>query len=171
MRVLLLRLTGNQKLRNPKMEKAEILELAVIYVQNVTRKKTHEPHQWVSPAEKCYLSGFRDCLDRTEDFIHDINPTAKARFLDELQTHLQHRLRFPKQLNLSSQGRRRDDDLSSNGHVSPNSIGGDVSPYSPSVSGSESGSPPSWLSSSPPSSREFQNDHHHNHTYVWRPWP
>ncbi|XP_069841304.1 transcription factor HES-7 [Dendropsophus ebraccatus] len=171
MRVLLLRLTGNQKLRNPKMEKAEILELAVIYVQNVTRMKTHEPPRWVTPAEKFYLSGFRDCLDRTEDFIQDISPTAKARFLDELQTHLQHRLRFPKQLNLGGQAGGREEDMSSDGNTSPHSIGGDVSPYSPPISGSERGSPPSWLSSSPPNSREFQNDHNHSNTYLWRPWP
>ncbi|XP_073507098.1 transcription factor HES-7 [Phyllobates terribilis] len=171
MRVLLLQLTGNQKLRNPKMEKADILELTVIYVQNVTRMKTHEPPRWVSPAEKFYLSGFRDCLDRTEDFIHDISPAAKARFLDELQTHLQHRLRFPKQLNLCGQARRREDDLSSEGNVSPNSIGGSVSPYSPSVNGSENCGPPSWVSSSPASSGGFPNDPNHSNTFVWRPWP
>ncbi|XP_077117779.1 transcription factor HES-7-like [Ranitomeya variabilis] len=170
-RVLLLDLTGNQKLRNPKMEKADILELTVTYVQNVTRMKTHEPQRWVSPAEKFYLSGFRDCLDRTEDFIQDISPAAKARFLDELQTHLQHRLRFPKQLNLCSQARRREDDLSSDGNVSPNSTGGSVSPYSPSVNGSENCSPPSWVSSSPASSGGFQNDPNHSNTFVWRPWP
>ncbi|KAG9470938.1 hypothetical protein GDO78_016245 [Eleutherodactylus coqui] len=171
MRVVLLRLTGNQKLRNPKIEKAEILELAVTYVRNVTRMKTHDPHRWVSPAEKFYLSGFRDCLDRTEDFIQDIRPTARARFLDELQTHLQHRLRFPKQLNLCSQVSQRDEDLTSDGNVSPNSMGGNVSPYPPSVSGSESGSPPSWLSSSPPSSVGSQNDHNQSNSLVWRPWP
>ncbi|XP_075715351.1 transcription factor HES-7 [Rhinoderma darwinii] len=171
MRVLLLKLTGNQKLRNPKMEKAEILELAVVYVQNVTRMKTHEPPRWVSPAEKFYLTGFRDCLDRTEGFIQDVSPTAKARFLDELQNHLQHRLRFPKQLNICSQGGRREEDLSSDGNVSPHSIGGDVSPYSPAMGGSENGSPPSWLSSSSPSSGGFQNDHNPSNTFVWRPWP
>ncbi|XP_044138784.1 transcription factor HES-7-like [Bufo gargarizans] len=170
MRVLLLKLTGNQKLRNPKMEKAEILELAVIYVRNVARMKPHEPHRWVSPAEKLYISGFRDCLDRTEDFIHDINPTAKAWFLDELQTRLQHRLRFPNQLNQCNKVGRRDDDLSSDGNVSPNS-GGDVSPYSPSMNSSNNGNPPSWLSSSPPTSGGFQNDQHHSNTFVWRPWP
>ncbi|XP_073407722.1 transcription factor HES-7-like [Dendrobates tinctorius] len=168
MRVLLLNLTGNQKLRNPKMEKADILELTVIYVQNVTRMKTHEPQRWVSPAEKFYLSGFRDCLDRTEDFIQDISPTAKARFLDELQTHLQHRLRFPKQLNLCSQARRREEDLTSDGNVSPNSTGGSVSPYSPSVNGSENCGPPSWVSSN---SGGLQNDPNHSNTFVWRPWP
>ncbi|KAM4749215.1 transcription factor HES-7-like [Rhinophrynus dorsalis] len=112
MRILLLKLTGNQKLRNPKMEKAEILEIAVIYIGNVTRTRTHDPQRWVSPAEKFYLSGFRDCLDRTEDFMNDVNPVAKSRFLDSLQNHLQHRLRFPKQLNLCGQ----EDNLSSSGN-------------------------------------------------------
>ncbi|XP_075061122.1 transcription factor HES-7-like [Mixophyes fleayi] len=165
MRVLLLKLTGNQKLRNPKMEKAEILELAVVYVWNVTRMKTHDPHRWVSPAEKCYLSGFRDCLDRTEDFIQDMGPGAKARFLNDLQTHLQHRLSFPKQLNLCGQAGRRDEDLSSDGNVSPNSSV-DVSPCSPSGSG-----PPSWLSSSLPNTEAHQMEHNPAPTFVWRPWP
>ncbi|KAM3927312.1 transcription factor HES-7-like [Leptodactylus fuscus] len=167
MRVLLLKLTGNPKLRNPKMEKAEILELAVVYVRNVTQMKTHEPLRWVSPAEKFYLSGFTDCLNRTEDFIQDIGPKAKARFLNELQTHLQHRLRFPKQLNLCSQAGQRDDTLTSDGNVSPNSLGSDVDTYSPSMSGSEMGS---WLSSSSQRSGEFQNEPNQN-TSVWRPWP
>ncbi|XP_063786225.1 transcription factor HES-7-like [Pseudophryne corroboree] len=165
MRVLLLRLTGNQKLRNPKMEKAEILELAVIYIWNVTREKTHDPHRWVSPAEKFYLSGFRDCLDRTEDFIQDISPATKARFLDDLQSHLQHRLRFPKQLNLCGQAARQEEDLSSEGHVSPNSSV-DINTYSPTSSG-----PPSWLSSSPRNTGAHPVEHNIAPSSVWRPWP
>ncbi|KAM4036565.1 transcription factor HES-7 [Anomaloglossus baeobatrachus] len=167
-RVLLLKLTGNEILRNPKVEKTEILKLTVIYVQNVTRMKTHEPQRWVSPAEKCYLSGFRDCLDRTEDFIQYIPPAAKARFLDQLETHLQHRLRVPKPLSLCSQVRRREEDFSSDGNVSPHSIGSTISPYSPSVTGSETSSPPSWASSS---SGGFHNDPNPGSTFVWRPWP
>ncbi|XP_018420317.1 PREDICTED: transcription factor HES-7-like [Nanorana parkeri] len=170
MRVLLLKLTGNQKLCNPKMEKAEILELAVIYVRNIMRTKSHDPHRWVSPAEKFYLTGFRDCLDRTEDFIHDISPTAKARFLGDLQTHLQHKLRFPKQLNLYSQAGKRDENLSSDGNISPGSTL-EVSLCSPSLSGSESGSPPSWMPSSSPNPAAYQMEQNHASTYVWRPWP
>ncbi|KAM5172328.1 transcription factor HES-7-like [Mantella aurantiaca] len=170
MRVMLLKLTGNQKLRNPKMEKAEILELAVVYVKNITRMKLHDPQRWVSPAEKFYLSGFRNCLNRTEDFIQDISPKAKTRFFDELQTHLQHRLTFPKPLNLYDQAGRRDEDLSSDGQVSPSSTL-EVSLCSPSLSRSEGGSPPSWLPSSSPNPGAYQMEHNHASNYVWRPWP
>ncbi|XP_073480274.1 transcription factor HES-7-like [Aquarana catesbeiana] len=170
MRVLLLKLTGNQKLHNPKMEKAEILELAVVYVRDIIRVKSQDPHRWVKPAEKFYLSGFRDCLDRTEDFIQDISPIAKARFFDELQTHLQDRLHFPNQLNLCSQIGKRDNDLSSEGNVSPASTI-EVSLCSPPLSGSESVSPPRWMHSSSPNPGAYQMEHNHTSTYVWRPWP
>ncbi|KAM9311234.1 transcription factor HES-7-like [Gastrophryne carolinensis] len=170
MRVLLQRLTGNQKLRNPKMEKAEILEIAVVYIGNVTRMKSRDTKRWVSPSEKFYFSGFQDCLDRTEDFIQDISPRAKSRFLDELQSHLEHRLSFPQQVNLGGQAGRRDDDMFSDGNISPNSTG-DSSPYSPPISGSEGGSPQSWLSSSPPNPGAYQMDHSSASPYVWRPWP
>ncbi|KAM4036462.1 transcription factor HES-7-like [Anomaloglossus baeobatrachus] len=168
MRVLLLNLTGNEILQNPKVEKTEILELTASYVQNVMQKKTHEQQRWVSPAEKCYLSGFRDCLNRTEDFIQYIPPATKARFLAQLETHLEHRLSVPKPLSPCNQVRRREEDLSSDGNVSPHSIGGAVSPYSPSVTGSETSSPPSWESSS---SGGFQNDPNHGKPFFWRPWP
>ncbi|KAE8620377.1 hypothetical protein XENTR_v10010213 [Xenopus tropicalis] len=171
MRVLLLKLTGNQKLQNPKMEKAEILELAVIYIRNVTHMKTHDASQWVSPAEKLYLSGFRECLDRTEDFISEISPKARAVFLDNLQTHLQQRLHFPTQVGLGGPGRDHEEDLMSSGNgLSP------IMDYSisrddlslctpPSSLSSESGSPQQWLPASPP------NQHEQAPFYIWRPWP
>nr|AAI30111.1 Unknown (protein for MGC:160633) [Xenopus laevis] len=169
MRILLFQLTGNQKLQNPKMEKAEILELAVIYIRNVTRMKTHDPNKWASPAEKMYVSGFRECLDRTEDFISEISPKARAVFLDNLQTHLQQRLLLPQQV--GGPGGDHEEDLMSNGsELSPimdYSISRDeLSLCTPSSSlGSESGSPPAWLPSSPP------NPHEQPPLYIWRPWP
>ncbi|XP_053321010.1 transcription factor HES-7-like [Spea bombifrons] len=175
MRILLMKLTGNQKLRNPKMEKAEILELAVLYIGNVTRVKTHDPHRWVSPAEKFYLTGFRDCMDRTEDFINDISPEARNRFLDGLQNHLQHRLRFPNQLNLSTVG-QSDEDLASKASHHPSAMdfpnsGDEMSPCSASdLSSSEAGNSPRWLSSPQyPTECHVQQDH--PRTSVWRPWP
>ncbi|OCT59472.1 transcription factor HES-7 [Xenopus laevis] len=163
MRLLLCQLTGDQKL--PKMEKAEILELAVIYIRNVTRMKTHDQSEWVTPGEKMYLSGFRECLDRTEDFISDISPKARALFLDNLQTHLQQRLHFPQQV--GGPGREHEEDLMSSGsELSPvmdcSISRDDLTLCTPPTSiGSESGSPPAWLPTSPPN-LPF---------YIWRPWP
>ncbi|XP_063302087.1 transcription factor HES-7-like [Pelobates fuscus] len=177
MRILLLKLTGNQKLRNPKMEKAEILELAVIYIGNVTRMKTHDPERWVSPAEKLYLSGFRDCLDRTEDFINDINPDARNRFLDGLQTHLQQQLRFPKQVFLSNVVDKSDDGLASkesqhNMTIDFSHSGDDLSPFSTStLSSPEMANSPGWLSPSPENPAGFHIEPEHSQTFVWRPWP
>ncbi|CAH2272702.1 transcription factor HES-7-like [Pelobates cultripes] len=177
MRILLLKLTGNQKLRNPKMEKAEILELAVIYIGNVTRMKTHDPERWVSPAEKFYLSGFRDCLDRTEDFISDINPDARNRFLDGLQTHLQQQLRFPKQVFLSNVVDKSEDGLASkesqhNMTIDFSHSGDDLSPFSTStLSSPEMASSPGWLSPSPENPAGFHIQPENSQTFVWRPWP
>uniref|UniRef100_A0A8C5PAE2 BHLH domain-containing protein n=1 Tax=Leptobrachium leishanense TaxID=445787 RepID=A0A8C5PAE2_9ANUR len=177
MRILLLKLTGNQKLRNPKMEKAEILELAVIYIGNMTRMQAHDPERWVSPAEKFYLSGFRDCLDRTEDFINDIGPDARNRFLDGLQCHLQQRLRFPNQVPLSNLVGKPDDGLISKETQNlpamdfSNSID-DLSPNSSSNhSGSEMASSPVWLSPSPENPVGYHIQQDPNQTTVWRPWP
>ncbi|KAM4678478.1 transcription factor HES-7-like [Discoglossus pictus] len=181
MRILLLKLTGNQKLRNPKMEKAEILELAVVYIRNVTHTKTHDPNQWVTPEEKFYLSGFRDCLHRAEDFMTDVSPTTRTRFLDRLHNHLQHNLRFPKQLNHYKHGNQLEEDLSNGNQLpstmdSPSSMD-DCSSCSPSSNqssllfSSDSGSPSVWLPSTPANRGEFQREHDQTQTYVWRPWP
>ncbi|KAM8974209.1 transcription factor HES-7-like [Pelodytes ibericus] len=176
MRVLLLRLTGNQKLRNPKMEKAEILELAVIYIGNVSRMKTNDPQRWVSPAEKCYLSGFRDCLDRTEDFINDFSPEARYRFLDGLQTHLQHRLSFPNQLNLSSLvGQPEEKFVFGNKHPPPLDFpnsSDELSPCNTSIlSSSESENSQGWLLTSPQNPSDCHLQQGNPSTFVWRPWP
>ncbi|XP_068128220.1 transcription factor HES-7-like isoform X2 [Hyperolius riggenbachi] len=185
MRVLLLNITGNQKLNNPKAEKAEILELAVAYIGAVIRRQTqgvnpthhvahvksHGPPPLVTPADKLYFSGFRDCLDRTEDFIQDINPSAKARFLNELQSHLHHRLHFPNPLNHHAQVGRQEEDLSSSdGNVSLDSAA-DGSLCSPAISGTESGSPQSWLCQIPPNPGAYQMENNQVPTYFWRPWP
>ncbi|KAG8441508.1 hypothetical protein GDO86_007030 [Hymenochirus boettgeri] len=167
MRILLLELTGNQKLQNPKMEKAEILDLAVVYIQNVTLLKSHDPNRWVSPAEQCYLFGFRDCLDRTEDFMNDVNPKARTTFLNNLQNHLQHRLQFPKQLNLCNQTGIQDDLLSNGSEFSP------VSDFSTSRDDLSLCSPPSSIESDGGNSPGLQSqvEHEHAPAFIWRPWP
>ncbi|XP_053572099.1 transcription factor HES-7 [Bombina bombina] len=181
MRILLLRLTGNQKLRNPKMEKAEILELAVIYIRNLTQTKKHDKNIWVSPEEKFYISGFRDCLHRAEDFMGDISPNTRTQFLEKLHSHLEHTIRFPKQLNLCRhQGPEEDFSLSANdlnvSIDSPNSRD-ELRSCSPSslqsslLYSSDTGSPPGWFASTPQNNDGIHRDQDNTQTSVWRPWP
>ncbi|XP_075434318.1 uncharacterized protein LOC142471397 [Ascaphus truei] len=183
LRVLLLRLTGNQKLHNPKMEKAEILEIAVTYIRNRSGVKTHGQHRWESPEDKFYLLGFKDCLHRTDDFINDNSSTARSRLLDQLHSHLHHCQLSPIQHNLYNFGihdGQAEEDLSPNWNelhptMDSSSSKEDLSPCSPSYLQSsflfspEMGCPPGWLASTPKHLR-CPVEHDHPPTYLWRPW-
>uniref|UniRef100_A0A2R9B072 Transcription factor HES-7 n=1 Tax=Pan paniscus TaxID=9597 RepID=A0A2R9B072_PANPA len=73
LRLLLLERTRDQNLRNPKLEKAEILEFAVGYLRERSRVEPpaaaapgvpRSPVQDAEALASCYLSGFRECLLR-----------------------------------------------------------------------------------------------------------
>ncbi|XP_039193753.1 transcription factor HES-7 [Crotalus tigris] len=71
LRLLLLQKTHCQTLKNPKVEKAEILELAVRYLQE--RQKAAEA-QGANPSEDgglqtCYATGFRACFGHLASFV------------------------------------------------------------------------------------------------------
>ncbi|XP_053528613.1 transcription factor HES-7 isoform X2 [Artibeus jamaicensis] len=79
-------------LRNPKLEKAEILEFAVGYLRE--RSRVEPPGVPRSPAQdaealaSCYLSGFRECLLRLAAFAHDASPAARAQLFSALHVYL-----------------------------------------------------------------------------------
>ncbi|XP_029435549.1 transcription factor HES-7-like [Rhinatrema bivittatum] len=89
LRLLLLEITGDQKLQNPKLEKAEILELTVHYLRGKARLKSDAASKEKDATESCYLSGFRECLFRMSCFLGELQPSLQRRFLESLQTHLQ----------------------------------------------------------------------------------
>uniref|UniRef100_A0A673V6X0 Transcription factor HES-7 n=1 Tax=Suricata suricatta TaxID=37032 RepID=A0A673V6X0_SURSU len=92
LRLLLLEQTRDQNLRNPKLEKAEILEFAVGYLRE--RSRVEPPGVLRSPAQdaealaSCYLSGFRECLLRLAAFAHDASPAARAQLFSALHVYL-----------------------------------------------------------------------------------
>ncbi|XP_070338243.1 transcription factor HES-7 [Equus asinus] len=92
LRLLLLERTRDQNLRNPKLEKAEILEFAVGYLRE--RSRVEPPGVPRSPAQdaealaSCYLSGFRECLLRLAAFAHDASPAARAQLFSALHGYL-----------------------------------------------------------------------------------
>ncbi|XP_066111629.1 transcription factor HES-7 isoform X1 [Saccopteryx bilineata] len=81
-----------RNLRNPKLEKAEILEFAVGYLRE--RSRVEPPGAPRSPAQdaealaSCYLSGFRECLLRLAAFAHDASPAARAQLFSALHVYL-----------------------------------------------------------------------------------
>ncbi|XP_030042295.1 transcription factor HES-7 [Microcaecilia unicolor] len=90
LRLLLLQITGDQKLQNPKLEKAEILELTVHYLRGKARLKPDGAASGEkNSAEICYLSGFRECLLRMSFFLKELEPSIQRRFLESLQAHMQ----------------------------------------------------------------------------------
>uniref|UniRef100_G1SHW7 Hes family bHLH transcription factor 7 n=1 Tax=Oryctolagus cuniculus TaxID=9986 RepID=G1SHW7_RABIT len=79
-------------LRNPKLEKAEILEFAVGYLRERSRVEPpgvpRSPGQDAEALASCYLSGFRECLLRLAAFAHDASPAARAQLCSALHGYL-----------------------------------------------------------------------------------
>uniref|UniRef100_A0ABK0L058 Hes family bHLH transcription factor 7 n=1 Tax=Rattus norvegicus TaxID=10116 RepID=A0ABK0L058_RAT len=77
-----------QNLRNPKLEKAEILEFAVGYLRERSRVEPpgvpRSPGQDAEALASCYLSGFRECLLRLAAFAHDASPAARSQLFSAL---------------------------------------------------------------------------------------
>ncbi|XP_026246433.1 transcription factor HES-7 isoform X2 [Urocitellus parryii] len=97
LRLLLLERTRDQNLRNPKLEKAEILEFAVGYLRERSRVEApaaaapgipRSPAQDAEALASCYLSGFRECLLRLAAFAHDASPAARAQLFSALHGYL-----------------------------------------------------------------------------------
>ncbi|KAM3924645.1 transcription factor HES-7.1-like [Leptodactylus fuscus] len=88
LRVLLSEAMKNeQKLKNPKMEKAEILECTVEFLQSkmTSPKRSHDNQ----PQFMAYHSGFQQCLQNTVNFItrnHQLSPSSKDFFFQQLST-------------------------------------------------------------------------------------
>ncbi|XP_070812677.1 transcription factor HES-7-like [Pituophis catenifer annectens] len=90
LRLLLLQKTHCQTLKNPKVEKAEILELAVGYLQE--RKQAAIP-QGANPSEDdglqtCYAMGFRACFGHLESFVRRSPPSVQRHLWETLHVYL-----------------------------------------------------------------------------------
>ncbi|XP_004376063.1 transcription factor HES-7 isoform X2 [Trichechus manatus latirostris] len=100
LRLLLLERTRDQNLRNPKLEKAEILEFAVGYLRERSRVEppgfSRSPAQDAEALASCYLSGFRECLLRLAAFAQDASPAARAQLFSALHGYLRPKLPRPE---------------------------------------------------------------------------
>ncbi|XP_047210325.1 hairy-related 5 [Girardinichthys multiradiatus] len=84
LRLLMLENTQNEKLRNPKVEKAEILESVVEFLKKEKSEKDHQTMRKMVPEEPrptctcSYHDGMRSCLFRVSQFI-----ASKSQELEE----------------------------------------------------------------------------------------
>ncbi|KAJ8266191.1 hypothetical protein GJAV_G00126980 [Gymnothorax javanicus] len=114
LRTLLLSHTLDTRLQNPKLEKAEILELTVEYIRNRTMRETTNhnsdsgvPAQSgdgalsdVGPQERAhmkgappsgsslYCAGFQQCVSRLSTFMDCVNPAQRRSIAQGLQHYL-----------------------------------------------------------------------------------
>nr|AAG24397.1 HER-1 protein [Danio rerio] len=118
LRTLLLDNTLDSRLQNPKLEKAEILELAVEYIRTKTAtardqgdssKDTHDPkpppllsrrpqmpcasipesiQTHTLPSNPIYKAGFKECISRLASFIDCVEPSQRDSFVQGLCHHL-----------------------------------------------------------------------------------
>uniref|UniRef100_A0AAZ3QD11 Hairy-related 1 n=1 Tax=Oncorhynchus tshawytscha TaxID=74940 RepID=A0AAZ3QD11_ONCTS len=111
LRTILLSNTSDMRLKNPKLEKAEILELTVDYIRRkangndrkenhvkessapvtsaVSSKRTGLIHEHTQPLPNpIYSAGFRECISRLGNYIDSVDPSQRESFVQELRDHL-----------------------------------------------------------------------------------
>ncbi|KAM8733388.1 hairy-related 11 [Acanthopagrus schlegelii] len=96
LRSLLLNNTSDPRLQNPKIEKAEILDLAVEYLQKWTEEKNKRKdtapvvnlHQSSAPALLTMQgAGFQQCVTQLTSYMHKITPTQRMSLIEGLKRH------------------------------------------------------------------------------------
>ncbi|XP_053121054.1 transcription factor HES-7 [Hemicordylus capensis] len=89
LRLLLLQRTHCQTLKNPKVEKAEILEMAVGYLREMNSAKPQGADlSGDGTLQTCYMMGFRECLLGLAAFIQQAHPSVQSHLLDTLHLYL-----------------------------------------------------------------------------------
>ncbi|KAM4732538.1 uncharacterized protein FYW61_008277 [Anableps anableps] len=96
LRSLLLISTSDPRLQNPKIEKAEILDLAVEYLKKWTDRKDlkndlQTPAATESrgaPLLSSETAGFQQCMAQLNSYMHRITPTQRTSLTEGLKHHL-----------------------------------------------------------------------------------
>uniref|UniRef100_A0A3P8YTC5 BHLH domain-containing protein n=1 Tax=Esox lucius TaxID=8010 RepID=A0A3P8YTC5_ESOLU len=108
LRTILLRNTSDMRLKNPKLEKAEILELTVDYIRRKANGKDSKgiyqskivlvsPYYFylitiqenTQPLHNpIYSAGFRECISRLDNYIDSVDPSQRESFVQEMRDHL-----------------------------------------------------------------------------------
>ncbi|KAM6970547.1 transcription factor HES-7-like [Aplochiton taeniatus] len=119
LRNILLNNTSDMRLKNPKLEKAEILEMTVEYIKTsgkdskaIHMRKSSEPmtsvvssqttqsdpphRQTQTPPNLIYGAGFQECVYRLTTFIESVDPSQRESFVHELRNHLDGHIARPQ---------------------------------------------------------------------------
>ncbi|KAM8847962.1 uncharacterized protein ACB058_011774 [Synchiropus picturatus] len=101
LRTLLLSSTSDPRLQNPKLEKAEILDLAVEHLHQWTEgrasspggspftlgRSSHRPEP--PPRQSLESAGFQQCVAQMMGYMNKISPTQRSSLLDGLRSHVE----------------------------------------------------------------------------------
>ncbi|KAF0039638.1 hypothetical protein F2P81_007873 [Scophthalmus maximus] len=120
LRSLLLNHTSDARLQNPKIEKAEILDLAVEYLQNWTsgRKPSndssdsqtkahapvvslHHPEAGLPPLFTIQSAGFQQCVAQLTSYMHRITPAQRTSLIEGLRHHAEKQQQLKPDFNQS----------------------------------------------------------------------
>ncbi|XP_038820640.1 hairy-related 1 [Salvelinus namaycush] len=91
LRTILLSKTSDMRLKNPKLEKAEILELTVDYIRRKSNgNDSKDPiHEQTPPLPNpVYSAGFTECISRLGNYIDSVDPSQRESFVQGLRDHL-----------------------------------------------------------------------------------
>uniref|UniRef100_A0A3P8R081 BHLH domain-containing protein n=1 Tax=Astatotilapia calliptera TaxID=8154 RepID=A0A3P8R081_ASTCA len=90
LRHLLMNATSDPRLQNPKIEKAQILDLAVDYLQKWTDKKGPNSGHSESNAPPLFgreSAGFQQCVAQLTSYMHRITPAQRTSLIEGLKHH------------------------------------------------------------------------------------
>uniref|UniRef100_A0A3Q1JB36 BHLH domain-containing protein n=1 Tax=Anabas testudineus TaxID=64144 RepID=A0A3Q1JB36_ANATE len=85
LRSLLLNNTSDPRLQNPKIEKAEILDLTVEYLQKWTERKNLRSS--APPLFAIESAGFQQCMAQLTSYMHKITPAQRTSLIEGLRHH------------------------------------------------------------------------------------
>ncbi|KAA8588547.1 hypothetical protein FQN60_009892 [Etheostoma spectabile] len=114
LRSLLLNHTSDPRLQNPKIEKAEILDLAVEYVQKLTGGKTLRKESSAPSLFAMESAGFQQCVAQLSSYMHKIPPAQRTKLLEGLKHHTESQQ--PNTMNPDSNHRLTDTDTAKGPH-------------------------------------------------------
>uniref|UniRef100_A0A8D3AL60 Hairy-related 11 n=1 Tax=Scophthalmus maximus TaxID=52904 RepID=A0A8D3AL60_SCOMX len=103
LRSLLLNHTSDARLQNPKIEKAEILDLAVEYLQNWTsgRKPNSSDKAGLPPLFTIQSAGFQQCVAQLTSYMHRITPAQRTSLIEGLRHHAEKQQQLKPDFNQS----------------------------------------------------------------------
>ncbi|XP_053179507.1 hairy-related 11 [Scomber japonicus] len=87
LRTMLLKYTADPRLQNPKIEKAEILDLVVDYLQKWTDGKNLSNESSPPSHLNIESAGFQQCVAQLASYMHKITPAQRTSLIEGLKHH------------------------------------------------------------------------------------